>query len=105
MNDDHAGRLAARIALAYDVETSLVQAACSHLPPLDASQVALERQGDGILVLHNGDTVAQIDLPGVLPPIAAGCDSLDPYGDRDDWLASASRRDPLASRIPLFDIV
>lgn len=104
MNEDHAGRLAARIALAYGIETSPARAACAHVPPLDVSQAALERQGDVILILQDGDIVARIDLPGILPPIAAACDTLDPYGDRDDWLASASRREPLAPRIPILDI-
>ncbi len=104
MNEDHAGRLAARIALAYDIETSLVRTACSHMPPLDASQIAIERQGDRILLLQDGDIVAGMDLPGVLPAIATACDTLDPYGDRDDCLASASRRDPLAPRIAIHDI-
>jgi len=79
-------RLAVRLADAYGLTTDDVQTAVAGLAAEIAEDVAFERHGGDVLLVDGGEVVATLSLGDVLPPIAPACDTLDPYGDREDVL-------------------
>ena len=95
------GRLADRLAHAYDMPPADVRSALAALQPVEAEidAISFERDGDQVLLVQGGEVVASLPLGSMLPPIASSCDTLDPYGDRDDMLATALVHDPHSPRL------
>lgn len=79
-------RLAGRLADAYGLTMDDAQTAVAGLAAEIAEDVAFERHGGDVLLVDGGEVVATLSLGDVLPPIAPACDTLDPYGDREDVL-------------------
>lgn len=77
--------LASRLAVAYAIGLPDAMQALDEtmLIAVDPSQIAFERQGDTVLLIHGGLPIAELDLCGALLPVAPACDTLDPYGERD----------------------
>ena len=71
---------------------------------IDVSMVTFDRIGDGLAVYEDDAMIAVLVLAaGVLPPRAVQAfdpaDTLDPYGDADDFMFGHEVHDPFAPRI------
>lgn len=94
-------RLAVRLADAYDIPQ---EDACTALRdagavPPDANRISFERHGGDVILVDGGEAIATLRLEGVLQPVAAACDTLDPYGDREDVLSAGMLREPRSPRM------
>lgn len=91
-------RLASRLATAYDLPlvtaTAAIHKAEALLHGIHEPAIAFERDRANILLISGGEIVATLPLDGILPAIAPACDTLDPYGDREDVLMAMHRDTP-----------
>ncbi|MFZ3482068.1 hypothetical protein [Sphingomonas sp. 3-13AW] len=96
--------LADRLASAYDIDPGKTcRALTESAPPLedaDLEHLAIERDGESVLLIQDGEILARLDLSEVLGITTRAQDTLDPYGDGEDVLSLPLVHTPFEPRIP-----